>query len=67
MIPFAVLHLIERAMNSDLITALCGMIIGVALGLTGGGGSIFAVPLLIYALGVDVRTAGGSGRYFCNR
>ena len=30
----------------------CGMIVGVALGLTGGGGSIFAVPLLIYALGV---------------
>jgi uncharacterized membrane protein YfcA len=30
----------------------CGAIVGVALGLTGGGGSILAVPLLIYGLGV---------------
>jgi len=30
----------------------CGAVVGVALGLTGGGGSIFAVPLLIYGLGV---------------
>jgi uncharacterized protein len=29
-----------------------GAVVGVALGLTGGGGSIFAVPLLIYGLGV---------------
>lgn len=29
-----------------------GAIVGLALGLTGGGGSIFAVPLLIYGLGV---------------
>jgi len=29
-----------------------GVIVGLALGLTGGGGSIFAVPLLIYGLGV---------------
>ncbi len=28
----------------------CGAVVGVALGLTGGGGSIFAVPLLIYVL-----------------
>lgn len=46
-------------MGYDLLTALCGIVIGFALGLTGGGGSIFAVPLLIYALGVDVRTAVG--------
>jgi uncharacterized membrane protein YfcA len=31
-----------------LLTALLGGVVGVALGLTGGGGSIFAVPLLIY-------------------
>lgn len=30
--------------------ALSGALVGLALGLTGGGGSIFAVPLLIYAL-----------------
>ena len=37
----------------DLLAAVaCGGLVGMALGLTGGGGSIFAVPLLIYALGV---------------
>ena len=34
-----------------------GMIVGVALGLTGGGGSIFAVPLLIHGLGLAPREA----------
>ena len=46
-------------MSYDLSTVLCGVVIGCALGLTGGGGSIFAVPLLVYVLGVDVRTAVG--------
>jgi uncharacterized protein len=36
-----------------------GLVVGISLGLTGGGGSIFAVPLLIYGLGVSVRTAIG--------
>ncbi len=31
--------------------------IGVALGLFGGGGSILTVPLLVYAFGLDVRSA----------
>jgi uncharacterized membrane protein YfcA len=35
-----------------LAALACGAVVGVALGLTGGGGSIFAVPLLIYGLGV---------------
>ncbi len=30
-----------------------GAVVGLALGLTGGGGSIFAVPLLIYGLGLS--------------
>lgn len=34
-----------------------GIWVGLALGLTGGGGSIFAVPLLIYGLGVAPRSA----------
>ena len=34
-----------------------GMIVGLALGLTGGGGSIFAVPLLIHGLGLTPREA----------
>jgi len=37
----------------------CGTLVGVALGLTGGGGSIFAVPLLVYALGVPPSEAIG--------
>lgn len=36
-----------------------GAIVGISLGLTGGGGSIFAVPLLIYGLGVGVREGVG--------
>ena len=34
-----------------------GGLVGLSLGLTGGGGAIFAVPLLVYGLGVDPRTA----------
>jgi uncharacterized membrane protein YfcA len=36
---------------------LSGGIVGLSLGLTGGGGTIFAVPLLVYWIGVDPRTA----------
>lgn len=46
-------------MTLELLTVLYGIIIGFALGLTGGGGSIFAVPLLIYGLGAGVREAVG--------
>ena len=34
-----------------------GILVGLSLGLTGGGGAIFAVPLLVYWIGVDPRTA----------
>ena len=34
-----------------------GLIVGFALGLTGGGGSVFAVPLLVYGLGVPAHEA----------
>lgn len=33
---------------------LFGLIVGLSLGLTGGGGSIFAVPLLLYGLGLGM-------------
>jgi uncharacterized membrane protein YfcA len=33
-------------------TVVSGVVVGSALGLTGGGGSIFAVPLLIYVVGL---------------
>jgi len=38
---------------------LCGAVVGFSLGLTGGGGSIFAVPLLVYGLDVAPREAVG--------
>lgn len=34
-----------------------GLLVGLSLGLTGGGGSILAVPLLIYGLGMELRAA----------
>lgn len=36
----------------DLLTVGSGSIVGFALGLLGGGGSILAVPLLIYVVGM---------------
>jgi len=35
-----------------LVSTLCGSLVGFSLGLIGGGGSILAVPLLIYVAGV---------------
>jgi uncharacterized membrane protein YfcA len=43
----------------DLLGLAYGLVVGISLGLTGGGGSIFAVPILIYGLGVPVGTAIG--------
>lgn len=40
-----------------LLTALFGLIVGLSLGLTGGGGSIFAIPLLVYGLGLTMTEA----------
>lgn len=42
-----------------LLTLLFGAFVGFSLGLTGGGGAIFAVPLLVYGLGVPAREAVG--------
>jgi uncharacterized protein len=36
---------------------LFGAVVGLSLGMTGGGGAIFAVPLLVYGLGVPAREA----------
>jgi uncharacterized membrane protein YfcA len=41
------------------LTLLLGTLVGFSLGLTGGGGAIFAVPLLVFALGVPAREAVG--------
>lgn len=42
-----------------ILTILLGALVGFSLGLTGGGGAIFAVPMLIYGLGVPAREAVG--------
>lgn len=43
--------------SSDLIALLYGLVVGLSLGLTGGGGSIFAVPLLVFGMDLGVRSA----------
>lgn len=40
-----------------LIGGMLGVVIGAILGLTGAGGGIFAVPALLFGLGMDIRTA----------
>lgn len=39
------------------LSLIFGVLVGLSLGLTGGGGAIFAVPLLVYGLGLDTRDA----------
>ncbi len=39
------------------LSLLFGAVVGLSLGLTGGGGAIFAVPLLVYGLAVPAREA----------
>jgi uncharacterized membrane protein YfcA len=41
------------------LAVLFGCLVGFALGLTGGGGGVFAVPLLVYAMGIAPREAVG--------
>lgn len=41
------------------LSMIFGALVGFSLGLTGGGGAIFAVPLLVYGLGVAPREAVG--------
>ena len=40
-----------------ILGLLFGLVVGFALGLTGGGGSVFALPLLVYGLGVPAHDA----------
>lgn len=39
-------------MITELLAALSGVLVGFTLGLVGGGGSILAVPLMVYLVGV---------------
>lgn len=41
----------------SLLAAILAVIMGLTLGLLGGGGSILTVPILVYALGVDEKSA----------
>ncbi|MCF5951576.1 sulfite exporter TauE/SafE family protein, partial [Xanthomonas perforans] len=36
-----------------VLGGLSGVLVGFVLGLVGGGGSILAVPLMLYLVGVD--------------
>ncbi len=47
-------------MDHTLSALALGAVVGLALGLVGGGGSILTVPILIYALGENVRLATGT-------
>lgn len=42
------------------LSILSGIAVGFSLGLIGGGGSILAVPLLVYAIGMEVHMAIGT-------
>ncbi len=44
-------------MGEWLLPILCGYAVGAALGLTGSGGSLFAVPLLVYVLSLPIAVA----------
>jgi uncharacterized membrane protein YfcA len=44
-------------MEATVIAFGTALVIGLSLGLLGGGGSILTVPVLVYALGFDVKPA----------
>ena len=44
-----------------LISAALGLIVGIILALTGAGGGILAVPLLVFGVGLRVAEAGPIG------
>ena len=41
----------------EIIGYLCAVLIGVALGLIGGGGSILTIPILVYLLQINPKLA----------
>jgi Predicted permeases len=52
------------AMTHDLLAIVSGTLVGFSLALTGGGGSILAVPLLIYVVGMqDAHMAIGTSAF----
>jgi uncharacterized membrane protein YfcA len=63
MSPFLILVAAQPAAVASpwppLPALVAGVLVGLSLGLTGGGGAIFAVPLLVYWIGVPPSTAVG--------
>lgn len=51
--------LIQYSILISLVTVI-GILVGLSLGLIGGGGSILAVPLLVYVIGLDPHIAIGT-------
>lgn len=47
----------DGAIATLLLAVPFGLAIGLAIGMLGGGGSVLAVPVLVYILGEDVETA----------
>ena len=45
------------------LSIISGTIVGFSLGLIGGGGSIFAVPLLVYVIGLEPHVAIGTSAF----
>ena len=56
---FAILSEAATPPWQTLPAVVAGMLVGLSLGLTGGRGAIFAVPLLVYWIGVEPSTAVG--------
>lgn len=48
----------DFSLTTALLALASGGLIGLVLGLVGGGGSILAVPLLVYVVGVPSAHAG---------
>ncbi|MBS4075641.1 sulfite exporter TauE/SafE family protein [Ameyamaea chiangmaiensis] len=42
----------QMGAEAGVAAVLCGVVVGLVLGLVGGGGSILAVPLMVYVVGV---------------
>lgn len=47
-------NVVMKTMATGVLTIVYGSVVGFCLGLTGGGGSMFAVPLLVYGIGLMI-------------
>lgn len=52
--------LLSNSIYPVFLSVICGIIVGFSLGLVGRGGSILAVPLLVYVIGTDTHVAIGT-------